>query len=57
MDRSMEIDKSNNNIAFNGINLNDSNNDSDDEDNDNDMSIDHNTLRNEMIIMECYYGI
>ena len=52
MDRSMEIDKSNDNIAFNGINLNESNNDSDDEDDDNDMSIDHNTLRNEMIINE-----
>ncbi len=48
----MEIDKSNDNIAFNGINLNESNNDSDDEDDDNDMSIDHNTLRNEMIINE-----
>jgi hypothetical protein len=52
MDRSMEIDKSNDNIAFNGINLNKSNNDSDDEDGDNNMSIDHNTLRNKMIINE-----
>jgi hypothetical protein len=52
MDRSMEIDKSNDNIAFNGINLNESNNDSDDEDGDNNMSIDHNTLRNKMIINE-----
>ncbi len=48
----MEIDKSNDNIAFNGINLNQSNHDSDDEDDDNDMSINHNTLRNEMIINE-----
>jgi hypothetical protein len=28
------------------------NNDSDDEDDDNDVSIDHNTLRNEMVINE-----
>jgi hypothetical protein len=52
MNRSMEIDQSYDHIAFNGINLNESNNDSDDEDDDNNMSIDHNTLRNEMIIDE-----
>jgi hypothetical protein len=52
MNRSMEIDQSNDHIAFNGINLNESNNDSDDEDDDNDMSIDHNTLRFLMIINE-----
>jgi hypothetical protein len=48
----MKIGQSNDHIAFNGISLNESNNDSDDEDDDNDMSIDHNTLRNEMNINE-----